>query len=192
MATQLQLRRGSTSDIKVFTGGEGEVTYDVQEHRLVTHDGATQGGFPHALKGESPFEWVTSDDNLLCYFGNVKGASVSFQKGVSGSTPDLIEVTLPTGCTVTSMVIYQKQEYIGNTQCKIVFDKTNVQFDGTAANEDVIATLCKPNPYAFVFQVSSGGLQDNRAGVTQVNTHGNAVVLSGLWSNDDRVFKLVF
>ena len=192
MATQLQLRRGSTVDIGGFTGAEGEIVYDVQEHRLVAHDGTTPGGFPQALKGESPFEWMTSDDNLLCYFGNVKGASVSFQKGVSGSTPDLIEVTLPAECTVTSMVIYQKQEYIGNTQCKVVFDKTGVQFDNTAANESSIATLCKPNPYAFVFQVTSTGLQDNRSGVTQVNTHGNALVLSGLWNNDDRVFKLVF
>lgn len=45
MATQVQRRRGTTAQNAAFTGVEGEVTLDTQTHRLITHDGATVGGF---------------------------------------------------------------------------------------------------------------------------------------------------
>lgn len=46
MAEQLQFRRGTTAENSVFTGATGEVTYDTQKKLLITHDGATTGGFP--------------------------------------------------------------------------------------------------------------------------------------------------
>lgn len=45
MATQLQLRRGTTAENNAFTGGAGEVTVDTQTHALRVHDGSTLGGF---------------------------------------------------------------------------------------------------------------------------------------------------
>jgi hypothetical protein len=44
MATQLQLRRGNTSQITAFTGAIGEATYDTERKTLVVHDGVTVGG----------------------------------------------------------------------------------------------------------------------------------------------------
>lgn len=49
MATQVQLRRGTTAQNAAFTGVEGEVTFDTQTHRLLTHDGVTVGGFKTAM-----------------------------------------------------------------------------------------------------------------------------------------------
>lgn len=49
MATQVQIRRGSTAQNNAFTGVEGEVSFDTQTHRLRTHDGITLGGFELAL-----------------------------------------------------------------------------------------------------------------------------------------------
>lgn len=45
MADQLQLRRGSTSQVLVFTGAQGEVIVDTTLNALVVQDGLTAGGF---------------------------------------------------------------------------------------------------------------------------------------------------
>ena len=41
MATQLQLRRGNTSQTAAFTGASAEVTIDTTKNTLVIHDGVT-------------------------------------------------------------------------------------------------------------------------------------------------------
>ena len=46
MATQVQFRRGTTSETASFTGALGEVTVDTTKDTCVVHDGATTGGFP--------------------------------------------------------------------------------------------------------------------------------------------------
>ena len=44
MATQVQFRRGTTSQNNAFTGAAGEITYDTQVKTLRLHDGTTAGG----------------------------------------------------------------------------------------------------------------------------------------------------
>jgi hypothetical protein len=46
MASQLQLRRGTTAQHGPFIGAPGEVTVDTDKKTTVVHDGATAGGFP--------------------------------------------------------------------------------------------------------------------------------------------------
>ena len=46
MATQVQFRRGTTTETNAFTGALGEVTVDTTKNTGVVHDGATAGGFP--------------------------------------------------------------------------------------------------------------------------------------------------
>lgn len=46
MATQVQFRRGTTTETASFTGAQGEVTVDLNKNTCVVHDGATTGGFP--------------------------------------------------------------------------------------------------------------------------------------------------
>ena len=51
---QVQIRRGTTAQNAAFTGVQGEVTYDTDTFRLITHDGATVGGFKLVLlKGDT-------------------------------------------------------------------------------------------------------------------------------------------
>ena len=52
MAKQLQLRRGTTSEISTFKGAEGEVVVDTTKNQLVVHDGIKIGGFPVAREGD--------------------------------------------------------------------------------------------------------------------------------------------
>ncbi len=52
MAVRVQRRRGTTAQHASFTGAEGELTVNTTTKRLHVHDGATAGGFAHALLGE--------------------------------------------------------------------------------------------------------------------------------------------
>ena len=46
MATQVQQRRGTTSEHSTFTGAVGELTVDTTKDTAVVHDGSTAGGHP--------------------------------------------------------------------------------------------------------------------------------------------------
>jgi hypothetical protein len=46
VSEQLQLRRGTGSQVASFTGAQGEVVVDTTNNRLVLQDGVTAGGFP--------------------------------------------------------------------------------------------------------------------------------------------------
>ena len=48
MSEQLQLRRGTASQVAAFTGAQGETVMDTTNNRLVVSDGSTVGGWPAA------------------------------------------------------------------------------------------------------------------------------------------------
>jgi hypothetical protein len=52
LSEQLQLRRGTASQVQAFTGAAGEVVMDTTNNRLVVNDGVTAGGAPHAKLAE--------------------------------------------------------------------------------------------------------------------------------------------
>ncbi len=52
MSEQLQLRRGTGTQVASFTGAEGEVVVDTTNNRLVLQDGSTAGGYPAARLSE--------------------------------------------------------------------------------------------------------------------------------------------
>src|SRR6056300_1162838 len=45
MPTQIQFRRGTTSQHSTFTGAVGEMTIDTDKDTAIVHDGATAGGY---------------------------------------------------------------------------------------------------------------------------------------------------
>lgn len=47
-ATQVQLRRGTATQVAAFTGAQGEPIVDLTNMRLVLQDGSTPGGFAQA------------------------------------------------------------------------------------------------------------------------------------------------
>lgn len=52
MSEQLQLRRGSATQVAAFTGALGETVVDTTNNRLVVQDGSTAGGWPAAKLSE--------------------------------------------------------------------------------------------------------------------------------------------
>jgi Major tropism determinant N-terminal domain len=52
LSEQLQLRRGTSSQVAAFTGAQGETVMDTTNNRLVVNDGSTTGGWPAAKLSE--------------------------------------------------------------------------------------------------------------------------------------------
>lgn len=55
MATQVQWRRGTASQVAAFTGAAGEVVINTTDNRLVVQDGTTMGGWPAAKQSGDTF-----------------------------------------------------------------------------------------------------------------------------------------
>jgi hypothetical protein len=69
MATQVQFRRGTTTQHNSFTGAVAEVTVDTDKETVVVHDGSTAGGHPLATEASvntkvSKAESVTSNNAI--------------------------------------------------------------------------------------------------------------------------------
>jgi hypothetical protein len=67
MATQVQLRRGTSTQNDAFTGATGELTYDTTNKRVRVHDGGTAGGFE--IKTEDGSGNTIFADNEKAIFG---------------------------------------------------------------------------------------------------------------------------
>lgn len=68
MATQLQIRRGTTSQMNAFTGAEGELAVNTTTDTVHVHDGSTAGG--HALA-------KADGSNIAAYAGSFTTISAS-------------------------------------------------------------------------------------------------------------------
>ena len=64
MATQVQLRGGTTSEHSSFTGAAREVTVDTDKDVVVVHDGSTAGGIPLATEANLGTTTSTADAAL--------------------------------------------------------------------------------------------------------------------------------
>ena len=65
MPTQLQLRRGTTSQNNSFTGAAGELSVDTDLDQLRVHDGSTAGGTPLAKESAvTAIPAVIDEDNM--------------------------------------------------------------------------------------------------------------------------------
>ncbi len=70
MATQMQIRGGTTAENLLFTGAQREVTYDTEKNTLIGHDGVTPGGFPMATE-------QALADGTIYYNDDIPGGSVA-------------------------------------------------------------------------------------------------------------------
>jgi hypothetical protein len=64
MATQVQLRRGNTSQTNAFTGAVAEITIDTDKDTVVVHDGSTLGGIPLAKEGNLTAIFVQANSSF--------------------------------------------------------------------------------------------------------------------------------
>lgn len=99
-AVQVQLRRGTQSQMASFTGAAGETNVDTTNNRIVVQDGITAGGWPAARLSEI-------GGGFLNKFRN--GTMDMWQRGTSALTATTSGaytadgwIVLPTGASVTA------------------------------------------------------------------------------------------
>jgi hypothetical protein len=100
MSTQIQTRRGTTSQHSSFTGAAGEITVDTDKNVVVVHDGSTAGGHPL----QKPSDAVQkSGDTMTGALGVPAGSaaspSVYFDADSGLYSPGADEVAISTGAT---------------------------------------------------------------------------------------------
>jgi len=74
MTTQVQFRKGTTSEHALFTGALAELTVDTDKKTAVVHDGSDIGGFELQ---RTRWEVVNTDTNLSCGLRWLVDTSVS-------------------------------------------------------------------------------------------------------------------
>jgi len=109
MSTQVQFRRGTTTQNNNFTGATGEISIDSTLKVLRVHDGSTAGG--QALVGTTATQTLTNKtltgatltDSVFTGTSNFSG--VGTLAGVTLTTPVLNSPTLGTYTTTGASIV---------------------------------------------------------------------------------------
>ena len=149
MATQVQLRRGTTAEHASFTGVAGEMTIDTDKDVIVVHDGATAGGHPSAASGINPD--ITKMTGLDGDGISPGGALVA----------DEAEITLATGKTGRGWAMAGDNEEYINFRFTAAGVVTVISNTANAVNTDTDGNLC-------VYDAGTGIAIKNRLGATKV------------------------
>ena len=97
MTTQVQFRKGTTSEHAQFTGANAEITVDTKKKTAVVHDGTDVGGYELQ---RARWEHVDSNRQLDCglrYLLDTSSTAISLtmpyeQNGIVPHVGDMIEV----------------------------------------------------------------------------------------------------
>ena len=97
MTTQVQFRKGTTSEHAQFTGANAEITVDTNKKTAVVHDGTDVGGFELQ---RARWEHINSNQQLVCglrYLIDTSSSALSLtmpyeQNGIVPHVGDMIEV----------------------------------------------------------------------------------------------------
>ena len=104
MATQLQLRSGTTLQNDMFTGAPGELTYDTEKHNIRIHDGVTVGGVQIADSGTADYviEWQRpTEENGYTWYRKYASGWVEQGGVLSGNS-----ITFPVEFLVLPTVVF--------------------------------------------------------------------------------------
>ncbi len=98
MTTQVQFRKGTTSEHALFTGATAEITVDTEKKTAVVHDGSDIGGFELQ---RARWEVISTGGHLSCgvrYLIDTSASALTFTmpyeaNGVVPHIGDMIEMT---------------------------------------------------------------------------------------------------
>lgn len=170
MSEQLQLRRGTGSQIGSFTGAQGEVVVDTTNNRLVLQDGATVGGFPAAKLAEavtntrvsvSDAPYVASPtDRTVAYVALTAPRAVALPSAATYPTGTRLLVVDETGnCSSANAIALNANgadniDGASSTTINIAYGYVAVESNG--ASGWTIVDQMAPGPLATVAQGANG------------------------------------
>jgi hypothetical protein len=120
MTEQLQLRRGTATQVASFVGAQGETVVDTTNNRLVVSDGSTVGGFAAAKLSEVVVSANTQ--NTLATAAN--GATIqvgvieTLVSGMSGASVNA-PTQIPANCIVFAVGAYVVTTITGATSYEV-------------------------------------------------------------------------
>ena len=157
MATQLQIRRGTNSQVAAFTGAEGEIVVNTTNDSIVVSDGSTAGGFEMA---RADLNNVSDTDLNAALTGNTVSALTitTLTLGATAITATGTELNLLDGVTATTAEL----NYVDGVTSAI---QTQI---------DTKAPLASPT---FTGTVTATGLTVD--GTTTTNINGSNYTFSG-------------
>ena len=145
--TQVQFRKGTTTEHAQFTGANAEITVDTKKKTAVVHDGTDVGGFELQ---RARWEHINSNQQLVCglrYLLDTSSAAISLtmpyeQNGIVPHVGDMIEVVdmkstwaINNVTLTTSSSTIKFLNQFGNTDHEFILDTAGmyIQFvwDGT-------------------------------------------------------------
>ena len=139
MATQVQFRRGTSSENDAFTGALGEVTVDTTNDTVRVHDGSTAGGFASAK--------LTGTQNLTL------NAQADLRFGDSDSSH---YVALQAPATVSSNITFTLPAADGTSGQAMVTDASgNLSF--AAAGATVTSDTSTNTDFKMYFAATTSG-----------------------------------
>lgn len=172
MTSQVQKRRGTTTEHSTFTGAEGEITVDTSKDTAVVHDGVTAGGKPLAREDLSNVSASTVAAKL-------NGTAVS---GVDINSGAIDGTTI--GATSPSTGAFTSLSATGNIAVSGTVDGRDVAADG--AKLDGIEAGADVTDTANV--TAAGALMDSElTDITAVKA-----INQGLATSDSPSFASIF
>jgi Major tropism determinant N-terminal domain len=102
LSEQLQLRRGTATNIASFTGAQGEVVVDTTNNRVVVQDGSTAGGFAAAKLTEVVLLGTITNVAQAANGANVQTGVLETLVTLSGSSTTA-SVQIPANCIVLAV-----------------------------------------------------------------------------------------
>ena len=145
--TQVQFRKGTTTEHAQFTGANAEITVDTNKKTAVVHDGTDVGGFELQ---RARWEHINSNQQLVCglrYLIDTSSSALSLtmpyeQNGIVPHVGDMIEVVdmkstwaINNVTLTTSSSTIKFLNQFGNTDHEFILDVagmyTQFVWDGT-------------------------------------------------------------
>ena len=192
MPTQLQFRRGTTSQNNSFTGAVGEITVDTETDALILHDGSGAGGieiFPAGTivgfgNTTPPSGFLACNDQAVSrttYARLFAAIGTSFGVGDGSSTfnmPDLRD-RVPLGYGTNNSSMGAATTGIGASAVMTSATKTGLQ-TGSSTTGSTTVTLTKTNG---TFATSAKDSSQSSA-MTNVNTAAHTHSIPALTVDD--------
>lgn len=155
MATQVQFRRGTTTQNNAFTGAVGELTYDVDVKTLRIHDGTTPGGgaIVATLQASQTMLFKTLSTGSVW-----QGNAVGLQYGGTGSsltaTPGAVLYSGASGLSLSDAGTSGQVLISGGSSAPTWVNATSLQ-TGTAVNATYATNVAGGSAGQLVIQQDS-------------------------------------
>ena len=174
MTTQIQRRRGTTSEHSSFTGAAGELTVDTTKNTVVVHDGSTQGGIPLAKESAVPTT-INTLSNVYTAMNPSDGQVLTFDTTngwQAESIPSINTLSDISNVTITSIQTGQFLKWSGSAWVNDTIPTIN------ALNDISNVTITSANTGDFLKWSGSAWVNAAVPNPTTLNSLGNVTISS--------------